>query len=125
MVNNSSKKKVGKKGEEIALSFLRKRGYNILDRNFRCRLGELDIVAEENNQIVFIEVKTRENLSFGLPQESLDYLKKKRLTRLALFYLASRHLKNISCRFDVVAVFLKKGRVENIHLIKNAFEATF
>lgn len=116
---------MGRKGEDVALSFLKKKGYHILDKNFRCKLGELDIVAEEDDQIVFVEVKARKNLDFGLPQESLNYFKKKRLTSLALFYLTSHHLQQVSCRFDVVAVVFKENEAASIHLIKNAFKATF
>ncbi|MBE0477838.1 YraN family protein [Candidatus Aerophobetes bacterium] len=121
-----TRKDVGKKGEQVALSFLRKKGYKILDRNFRCRFGELDIVAEEDNQIIFIEVRSCRSLNFGSPLQSLDYFKKKRLTRLALFYLTSHNLKNASCRFDVVAVVFEEGsKIGSINLIKNAFVATF
>lgn len=116
-------KEVGKRGEKLALSFLKKRGYRILDRNFRCKIGEIDIVAEEGGQIVFVEVKTRRNFSFGLPEETLNYFKRKRLTRLALFYLSNHHLQKKPCRFDVVAILFKKEKPRNIHLIKNAFEA--
>ena len=122
---SDKRKELGRKGEEIALSFLKKKGYHILDKNFRCPLGELDIVAREGDQIIFIEVKTRRSSGFGPPEESLNYIKKKRLTRLALFYLTNNRLKGVCCRFDVVAIVFKKEKVEAIHLIKNAFEATF
>lgn len=124
-MNRKNRKVVGRRGEQVAISFLKEKGYRILDKNFHCKLGELDIVAQEGNQIVFVEVKTRQNLDFGLPQESLNYFKKKRLTRLALFYLASHYLKDVPCRFDVVAVVFKEGNPKSIRLIKNAFEATF
>jgi len=124
-MKRQTRKDVGKEGEKVALSFLKKKGYRILDKNFRCKFGEIDIIAEENGQIVFLEVKTRRNLDFGLPQESLNYFKKKRLTRLAQFYLARYHLEGISSRFDVVAVIFKESRIHSIHVIKNAFEATF
>lgn len=116
---------LGRKGEKAALSFLRKKGYKILERNFRCRFGEIDIVAKKEDRIVFVEVRSRENLNLGHPEESLTYTKKKRLTKLALFYLSCHRLENIPCRFDVVAVVFEKGRIKNIHLVKNAFEATF
>jgi len=119
------RKDVGRRGEKIALAFLKKRGYHILDTNFRCQLGELDIIAEEGGQIVFIEVKTRQSFDFGLPEESLNYPKRQRLTRLALFYLSRYNLKKVSSRFDVVAILLDEKKVKDIRLIKNAFEATF
>ncbi|MBC7190432.1 YraN family protein [Candidatus Aerophobetes bacterium] len=116
---------LGKKGEKAALSFLRKKGYKILERNFRCRLGEIDIVAKNEDKIIFVEVRSRENLNLGYPEESLTHIKKKRLTKLALFYLKCRRLEDIPCRFDVVAVVFEKGEIKNIHLVKNAFEASF
>lgn len=116
---------MGRRGEKIALTFLKKRGYHILDTNFRCRLGELDIVAEENGQIVFIEVKTRQSFDFGLPEDSLNYPKRQRLSRLALFYLTRYNLQKYPCRFDVVAILLDQKKIKNINLIKNAFEAAF
>lgn len=124
-MDNGKRKDVGRRGEKIAFAFLKKRGYHILDRNFRCPLGELDIVAEEGGQIVFIEVKARQSFNFGLPEESLNYPKKRRLTKLALFYLSRYNLKKVSSRFDVVAILLDGEKVKDIHLIKNAFEATF
>ena len=123
-MDGEKRKKLGKRGEELAIGFLEDRGYCIIERNFRCRLGELDIIAKEDNQIVFIEVKTRMSTTFGLPQESLHYSKKKRLTRLASLYLANHHLQKASCRFDVIAITVKGERVHAIDLIKNAFEAT-
>ncbi len=118
-------KVLGQKGEEAACIFLKKKGYRIRDRNFRCRLGEIDIVAEDHGEIVFVEVKTRQSLDFGSPEESLDYFKKKRLTRLALFYLSIRNLQNFPSRFDVVSIKMDGEKIEDIQIIKNAFEATF
>jgi len=104
---------------------LKKKGYFILDKNFRCPFGEIDVVAKEGQQIVFVEVKTRQNLNFGLPEEAVDYRKKKRLTKLALFYLKENHLENSSCRFDVVSLVVENKKVKSVYIIKNAFEATF
>jgi len=118
-------KEIGKRGEKLAISYLKKRGYRILDKNFRCKIGEIDIVAENDGQIVFVEVKTRHNFNFGLPEEALNYFKRKRLSRLALFYLSNHHLQKKPCRFDVVAILLEKEKPRDIHLIKNAFEAMF
>lgn len=124
-MGKQTKKEVGKKGEEVAASFLRKKGYHILDKNFRCRLGEIDIIAQKDDQIVFVEVKTRKNLNFGLPQQAVTYFKKKRLTKLAQFYLAVHRLADFSCRFDVIAVMLNQDSVDSVHLVENAFESTF
>ena len=105
---------LGRWGEQLAAAYLRRRGYRILDRNFRCPLGEIDMVAEENGQLVFIEVKTRSSNRFGYPQEAVTPTKQRRLVRLANYYLVSKGLTDLSCRFDVVAVAVKdgQGRVE-------------
>ncbi len=121
-MDDDKRKKVGKKGEDVAAFFLKKRGYRILDRNFRCYLGELDIIAEKEGQIIFVEVKTRQNIDFGLPEEFLNYPKRKRLSKLALFYLSTHYLQERPCRFDVVAIQYQKGKAK-IHHIKNAFQA--
>lgn len=121
-----NRKDTGRTGESIALSFLQKQGYTVVEKNFRCKFGEMDIIAENDDQLVFIEVRSCRSLNSGLPQESLNYFKKKRLTQIALFYLTSHNLGNLSCRFDVVAVLFDAARrVSSIDLIKNAFEATF
>lgn len=117
-------KKLGKKGEELAVSFLKKKGYQILEKNYRCRLGEIDIVAKDKEKIVFVEVKTRSSLTFGLPQEAVNHPKQLRLTRLALTYLSYHKLKDTSCRFDVVCISTE-GKKPKIHLITNAFPATY
>lgn len=85
----------------------------------------MDIIAKENEDVVFIEVKTRQSTDFGLPQEAVSYRKKRRLTRVARGYLAYRKLKEVNCRFDVVGILMKEDKVKNIELIKGAFEATY
>ncbi len=124
-MNKTTGKKLGKEGEELAVSFLKKRGYQILEKNYRCRLGEIDIVAKDKEKIVFVEVKTRSSLTFGLPQEAVNYSKQLRLTRLALAYLSHHKLKDISCRFDVVCILTESKKPKKIHLITNAFPATY
>lgn len=122
MVN--TRKKLGNRGEKIAAKFLRKQGYRIIEKNYHSRLGEIDIVAKENESIVFVEVKTRCSTDFGLPEEALSYDKRRRLSKLALGYLAHRRIKDTNCRFDVVSILMDNNRankVKHIKLIKNAF----
>ena len=107
---------IGKIGEEKAIVFLKNNGYKILDKNFRTRFGEIDIIAEEKNDIVFIEVKTRTNYSFGVPQLAVDIKKQKKITKAALHYIKIKNISNKNFRFDVVAQINDK-----IELIKNAF----
>lgn len=123
-----TRKKLGNRGEKIAAKFLRKQGYQIIEKNYRSRLGEIDIVAKEDESIVFVEVKTRCSTDFGLPEEALSYDKRRRLSKLALGYLAHRRIKDTNCRFDVVSILMdnkKVRKVNHIKLIKNAFPAVY
>ena len=94
--------------------------------NFRYkRLGEIDIIARENNFVCFIEVKARSTLDYGLPREALNFRKQENIKKLASIFIAKNKLFNSDIRFDVVEVYIKKARdvitVERINLIKNAF----
>jgi putative endonuclease len=115
---------LGARGEELAGKYLRRAGYRLLARNFRCRFGEIDLVAEEGDNLVFVEVKTRSSVDFGHPLEAVDLRKQGQLIRAAHVYLREQAAEERFCRFDVVAVtFGGKGAPE-IELIKNAFELT-
>lgn len=97
---------IGSIGEGIAQEYLRKKGYRILEKNYRTRFGEIDIIAEDKGTIVFIEVKTRIHETFGAPEESVTRQKQERLKKVALCYL--KDLKKIPpVRFDVLAIELK------------------
>jgi len=115
---------VGKRGEELAAAYLAKVGYKIIERNYRCVFGELDIVAEEGGSIVFIEVKSRRSVAYGDPQLAVDFRKQKKISMAALDYLEKKHQHNCNARFDVVAVKLLPAGT-TIELIKNAFELAF
>ena len=117
---DDSKKKIGELGEEEARKFLEKNNYKILDRNFRTRFGEIDIVAldKETDEIVFVEVKTRASADFGLPEEFVNYKKQQKIKRAAFTYLAeNKTYKN--WRIDVVSVILDESGVKDIRIIKN------
>jgi len=117
------KKQVGDKGEKYAEDFLKRKGYNIIQRNYRCKLGEIDIIAEYDNTIVFVEVRTKRTESFGIPQYSITSGKMSRITKTALSYIQEKELFERSCRFDVIAItFPQKSKVPNIEHIENAFE---
>ncbi len=96
----------GSEGEEIAARFLAQRGFEILARNLRSRLGEIDLIARDGATLVFVEVKTRSGAPREPPQAAVDARKRRRLARLALNYLAREWLRDLACRFDVVAVTL-------------------
>jgi putative endonuclease len=116
-----NRKEVGVLGEKLARNFLKKKGYKILETNFRCREGEIDIVAKHKDYLVFVEVRTKTSTQFGTPEESVTFMKKERLVNLALAYINSHQDLPLSWRIDFVAVELNdKGKADRIELIENA-----
>ncbi|ETR74133.1 MAG: endonuclease [Candidatus Magnetoglobus multicellularis str. Araruama] len=113
---------LGKDSETLAVNYLLENGYTIIQRNFRTKGGEIDIIARENNTLVFVEVKSRTSTRYGHALQSLTHRQKKRLTKTALMYLHQHQMKNQSARFDVVAIQKKQYTGTDIRLIKNAFE---
>jgi len=112
---------IGKRGETLAISFLKKNGYRIIESNFRCRYGEIDIVAQDGKTVAFIEVKTKTSNRFGSPTQAIDSRKQRQVSKTALAYISQKRLTNYSARFDVVGINIK-GSNSEIELIKNAFE---
>ena len=112
--------KLGQRGEGVALSFLKEKGYEIIERNFKTPLGEIDIIARDRGTLVFVEVKTRESIEFGLPFESVTRKKRHRIAGVALSYL-KRYDDLPPCRFDVLSICYLDGNPEFM-LIKDAFE---
>ncbi|HEY3247391.1 MAG TPA: YraN family protein [bacterium] len=113
---------LGAAGEAAAVRLVQGRRYRILERNFRCRLGEIDLIAEDRGTIVFIEVKARAAAECGAPFEAISPHKQRRLARLATWYLARRRWLGRPCRFDAVAVMVDlDGRIERIELLRDAF----
>lgn len=112
---------LGVQGEKIARQFLQKAGYRILEVNWRGRLGEIDLIAEDGDCLVFIEVKTRRSTACGHPLESIDCRKQRQLIKAAREYLGVHGYEERFCRFDAVAVLQGDGRPQ-LELIKNAFE---
>ena len=114
-----NKRQVGTQKEEVAIKYLEENGYQIIQKNFYCKTGEIDIIAKDEDYFVFIEVKYRTSDKYGLPTEAVNFHKMRKITRAAMFYMLKNNIStNIPIRFDVV-VLLK----EQIHLVKNAFEA--
>lgn len=112
-----NQRKLGGSYEQMAADFLSKHGYRILERNFRCRLGEIDIVAQDGGCLVFVEVKFRSSSRYGGPMAAVNREKQRTISRVASFYLASHGLGwNTPCRFDVVGIL-----PDRITLEKNAF----
>jgi putative endonuclease len=116
---------LGKKGEKLAINYLKKRGCSIRSSNFRTRLGEIDIVAEDNGTIIFVEVKTRTGTMYGAPYEAVTKIKQVQLSKVALEYLNQYDLNDSPARFDVISIVHADGEKPEIELIKNAFELCF
>jgi len=113
------KRSLGIKGEDLAVRFLINKGFRIIERNFRCRMGEIDIVARDGNYLVFVEVRTRSRSKYGLALESITRAKIKKLRQLASFYLVRHPQDRLFIRFDVVAV--NWAQDTEITHIENAF----
>jgi len=115
---------LGKMGEELAVTQLRAMKYQILERNYRCLLGEMDIIAREKGSLVFVEVKTRATKDFGGPAAAVHERKQRQLSRIALLYLNQKKIRDVPARFDVVAVDLS-GSNPRIEVIQNAFDLLY
>ncbi|MBQ6298105.1 MAG: YraN family protein [Selenomonadaceae bacterium] len=118
----STQKNLGKLGEDCAAKFLEAAGYTIVARNFRIRSAEIDIIAQIDNVIVFVEVKARSNIRHGLPSEAVNLRKQKKIIEAAGVFLQDEKFCDYACRFDVVEIYLRGERVEDINHIENAFE---
>jgi putative endonuclease len=115
---------LGKKGEDLAIAQLRVLKYKILERNFKCALGEIDIIAREKDTLVFVEVKTRTTRDFGGPAAAVNERKQRQLSKVALTYLNQKKITEMPARFDVVAVELIPP-APRIEVIRNAFELLY
>ena len=113
-LNNRSK---GRNGEEMAVEYLLIKGYDILEKNYKNRFGEIDIIALDKKTLVFIEVKTRNTMLYGLPADAVDSRKQGRIGRVALSYISDKKYVNHPCRFDVLSIYEDK-----IELFTDAFE---
>ena len=116
---------VGRAGEEIATAFLLDLGFTVLTRNYRKRFGEIDIIAEDGEVLVFVEVKTRRSDRFGSPFEAVHARKQQRMAKAALAYIGSNGQHDRAARFDVIAVRLKQDAPPQIEHIRNAFDMDF
>lgn len=114
-IMNLFNKSVGDFGEKAAIDFLQKKGFRIIDKNFRLRLGEIDIVAVKNKKLHFIEVKTRIGLSKGYPHEAINFYKIKRIEKLVNLYLKDKNMKNRKLSLDVISIILSgEKKIKNI-----------
>lgn len=118
-----SRLNIAKTGELLALKHLKTRGCKILAQNYRVRRGEIDIIVQDGEFTVFVEVKTRRSLRFGLPQAAVTLQKQRQISKVALAYLQARNLLDAPCRFDVIAIHLSP-QLELLRLeqIESAFD---
>ena len=115
-------KQVGDLGERLAAKLLRRGGYAILARKYRCKFGEIDIVAKDRNTLVFVEVRSRSDSGHGLPSETIDYRKQEHIKRVATEFLKRFNLFDYDCRFDCISVLFDGNfKPKQIELIKDAF----
>lgn len=113
----SNKREIGSAFEKQAGEYLKKIGYSIIEYNFQCRMGEIDIVAGDGKTLVFCEVKYRSDNQKGTPFEAVTVSKQKKICRAALYYMTKHQITDTACRFDVIGITGKK-----IEIIKNAFD---
>ena len=111
---------VGKAGEEKATKYLKEKGDSIIEKNFRCREGEVDIIAKDKNKdLVFVEVKTRRTIEYGFPSEAVNHTKQNHIQKVAKYYILKNKVVNSTIRFDIIEILI--GKTYFIHHIKQAF----
>jgi len=115
---------LGKFGEDLAFKEIKGLGYKRITRNYRCPLGEVDLIAMDGDTLVFIEVKTRKGRSLAYAKEAVNAKKRRKLSKVALFYMKSNKLNGIRARFDVVAISLA-GSEQQVEVVRNAFELDY
>jgi len=115
------KKDVALFGEEKALDFLKKKGFRVIDKNYKTKFGEIDIIAQDKKTVCFVEVKTRDIDTEIEPKESVDIRKQEKISKSALYYLKENNLLRRPARLDVISIKIKGFQIQNIELIKDAF----
>lgn len=115
-------KLLGDLGEEIAAAYLGSKGYTIKKQNYKVKVGEIDIIASHKNMLVFIEVKTRRNITYGYPAQAVNQHKQLKIIQTAQCYLTKTNQYDKICRFDVIEIYYNSETDYNINHIKNAFE---
>lgn len=114
---------LGQKGEKQAARFLKQKGYKIVIANYRCKYGEIDLVARDADILIFIEIKTRTSNDFGGPAAAVNYRKQQQISKVAHHYLVTHHRNDdVDARFDVICVLSPKGQQTQIEHIHDAFE---
>ena len=118
---NNTRQLLGKEGEKVAERYLRKKGYRVVERNYRCSAGEVDLIVLDRRVIVFVEVKTRTDHRFGTPLEAVEFRKQQKMIQAAQFFLSQKKLHQRDARFNVVGISWP-GDEPLIEHVQNAFE---
>jgi len=122
-MSEKNKREFGKEGEDIAENYLKEKGLQIIERNYHfSNIGEIDIVAKDQNQTVFVEVKSRLNLEYGEPEYAITPRKIKQIKKMAELYMFDKGIEEIDCRFDVITVVIGDGKNPEIKHYLNAFD---
>ena len=111
---------IGRRGEDIAKRYLIDKKYKILEENFKCKIGEIDIIASDGEYIIFVEVKTRTSTKYGIPCQAVNFYKQRIIGKVASLYLSNNKLYNEMCRFDIVGILIMNKQISISH-IENAF----
>ncbi len=116
-------RKLGKHGEEIAVKYLRQNGYQIVEQNYSCKLGEIDIIAHKNKVLCFIEVKTRSSIVYGMPCEAVNYKKKCHIILAAKHYVQAHayQVRNLDIRFDIIEILVEQEGKNYCRHLEGAF----
>jgi len=120
----NKQQKFGEQSESLAVWYLKKNGYKILEQNYRTKLGEIDIIAKEKKTIVFVEVKSRRSIRYGSPKWAVTPKKQRKISMVALYYLKTTNQMDAGARFDVVAITSNRDQPQ-IEIVKNAFELAY
>ena len=113
---------LGERGETAACRFLEAQGYKILEKNYKCKLGEIDVITRRQGRLAFVEIKTRTSTQFGTPQEAVNLQKQEKIFKVAQWYLKEKKILKSPIAFDVVAILWKEGQTPEMRLIADAFE---
>jgi putative endonuclease len=118
------RRRSGQRGEQLAVEYLQGCGYQIAQQNYRCRAGEVDIIAWDDETLVFVEVKTKSQLTFGTPEAMVTRAKQRKIVHVAMVYVQQHRLQNVALRFDVVAITLLPNAPAEVTHVPAAFGAT-
>jgi len=124
VTNKDPRHILGKSGESLAEEFLRSKGYEIVERNFKTRFGEIDLVAKDGDTLVFLEVRTKKNAVFGHPFDTVNLKKQRKIINMAKMFLVVKDIPaSTVCRFDVIGLIAEEGKEIQIFHLRDAFQA--